>query len=188
MDPSSRIGAVPVFILKFALFASVCLPLWWLVVPYYSWVLGQVVGFFAIHVSGLPIQSMNVESDGILGTHTVLTFVTASGEMSSEIGRLVNNVPPFVLLVFATPGLALKRRVKVLAAGIGILVMTHIGFVTVAFAFAESVAGHQELAVAFGKFLVTLPFILWIVLAYWERLATLLNEESGLPPAARQED
>lgn len=188
MSPSSRIGTVPIFILKFALLAGVCLPLWWLAVPSYSWVLGQVVGFFEIHVFGLTIQSMHVESDGIMGTHTVLTFVTESGEMSSEIGRLVNNVPPFVLLVLATPGLALRRRVKVLATGIGILVTTHIGFVTVAFAFSESVARHPELAVAFGKFLVTLPFILWIVLAYWERLATLLNEESGLPQVTRQED
>lgn len=188
MKDSSRISAVPIFIVKFALFASVCLPLWWLVVPYYSWVLGQVVGLFGIYVSGLSIEALHVESDGIMGTHTVLTFVTATGEVSSEIGRLVNNVPPFVLLVLATPGLALKRRVKVLAAGIGILMMTHVGFVTVAFAFAEAVSDHQELAVALGKFLVTLPFILWIVLAYWERLAALLNEEPDLSPVTRQED
>lgn len=187
MNRSDRVKTVFVFLLKFSLFAPVCLVLWWLAVPSYIWLLGRVCGFILVHAVDFPLEAMAVTAEGVLNTRTFLVYVTPDGDVKSEIGRLVNNVPPYVILVLATPGLGVLRRMKILGIGTGILMTVHFLFLLASFTLIQRINESQEVGVAVGKFLLTLPFVLWIVLAYWDKLVALMTVESEgaeRPPTA----
>lgn len=164
------------FLLRFAVFAPVCLVLWWLIMPYYGWFIGQV----AAQVMGLfgePVSAVRIEADGILNTKTVLTLETSSSTQSDTIGSVVTNMAPFIALVLATAGLAVKRRLRVLATGAGILMASHIIYLVWAIALAPNVQEFTELPIIVAQIFITMPFLLWIVLAYWRRILEMMTPE-----------
>ncbi len=169
--------------LKFLVLAPACLVLWLLVLPGYAWVVGQVAGFLLEYVFRMPIDSMQVIKGGFLNTGTQLTFVMGPvTRWMSDLGDLVTNMAPFVALVLATSGLGVRRRLRILLIGLGIIFVSHV--VTIVFRFT---AGKTALPTAVGLISITLPFLLWIVLAYWDKLAAFLAENPQEPPRPRPE-
>ena len=156
---------------------------WWLFLPYYAHFLGFAVGAilkygFGVAVEGHGVSHYGLMSDaGLFNTGTRLSFKVGEADLAMPVGYMVNNVAPFLALVLATPGLKALRRLKVASLGTAILVISHVSFIVFAFKMGPSKVG-----VAIGKFCITLPFILWIVLAYWERLVELLDVVSSSAP------
>ncbi len=73
-------------------------------------------------------------------------------------------------LVLATKGLRLVRRLRILLYGCGILMVGHVLFIVVLMRFQEALKSASEVPTAVMQFYLTLPFLLWIVFAYWDRL------------------
>ncbi|HEO71048.1 MAG TPA: hypothetical protein ENN80_07275, partial [Candidatus Hydrogenedentes bacterium] len=159
------------FAVRFVVFAPLCLVLWWLVLPVYARILGAVSSAILEYIANVPIESYDVSNTGltnekgILNTGTRLTFLLDDGTPRTMpgLGSLVTNVAPFVALVLATSTLTLLRRAKIIAIGLPVLFAAHVGFVLIAF-----LAGASEFSTALAQLFITLPFLLWIVLAYWE--------------------
>lgn len=188
MGRGARFSAIALFCARFAVLAPACLALWWwLVVPPYVWALGQVCAWTLIHVAGMPIEALKVTSAGILNTETILVFVVDSRDHPIAVAHLVNNLPPFVILVLATSGLGVLRRLKVLGIGTGILVVCHAVFIVLVYVLAERIEQAPVWPVALGKFLLTLPFLLWIVLAYWEHVTAFFGDGRARNGAAERE-
>ncbi len=164
------------FLLRFALLVPVCLILWWLVMPYYGWLIGQIAAQF-MGLFGERITTVRIEVAGILNTETLLTLESASGTQSDMIGSVVTNTAPFIALVLATAGLTIKRRFQVMAAGAAILMASHIIYLVWAVAVAPNVGESPELPIVVAQIFITMPFVLWIVLAYWRTLLELMTPE-----------
>ncbi len=184
MNQPSHSRGILIFCLKFAVIAPVCMIVWWTVVPSYVWGLGQICAIIIVHAAGIPIEAMAVTSEGVLNTKTVLVFISEGNRQSMEIARFVNNLPPFVSLVLATPGLPVLRRMKVLAIGSAVLFASHAVFLVPFFVFAQRIEKAPELPLAFGMFLLTLPFVLWIALAYWDRVTAYFDDDASGGDAA----
>lgn len=188
MSERAQGAGIVLFCLKFGLFSALLLPLWWwLLQPIYVNVLGQVAGIFLRSVVQLPLEAVRVvvNEAGVLQSDTTLVYVRDSGEFPINVAYLVANVPPFVALVLATAGLGFARALKVLATGVGVLFVGQTIFIVIAFAYSERVERSPEIPTAFGLFLMTLPFLLWIVLAYWDRLGEFFEDaepEKETPP------
>lgn len=171
-----QVKTVLIFVLRFSIIAPGVLVLWWLLVPAYVWALGQVSGGIINSIVDAPLEAMKVISDGILNTHTSLVYFVEGRERTIEIAFIVNNVPSFVTLVLATAGLGFRKRLGILAIGMAILIADHFLFLVSSYVFRAQIAESPEVFVAFGKFSLTLPFVLWIVLAYWEGILALFSE------------
>jgi len=89
-----------------------------------------------------------------------------------DVGHLVTNVAPFIALVLATSDLGFWKRVKVLAIGISIIFVFHNLTIVLRF-----VAGRTTLPTAIGFIAITLPFLLWIVLAYWGKVIAYFGSD-----------
>jgi len=161
--------AIATFALKFALCLAILAPLWWWCIPYYGWLLLQGCGSILKFVLGMPILAGRIDAQGILNTSSLLVFNLDGHDTTMKFGLLVTNLPPFLALVLATPRLTTKRRLTVLAAGTGILTLTHGLFIIATLRFGTRIHAAQEIPTALTQFLLTLPFLLWIALAYWER-------------------
>ncbi len=189
MSGTPGIGRVAFFCLKFVAFSAVFLFLWWwMLQPAYAALLGWISGALLTHVAGIPIDSTYVEVDpgSVLSTKTDLVFVVEQIHYPIAIASLVANIPPYCALVLATPGLAVKRLMKVLSIGLGILAAGHVIFLVLVFVFSGQIQEAPEVPTAIGLFLLTLPFMLWIVLAYWDKVM-LLFEQPGETPAQKEE-
>lgn len=171
------------FFLRFAIAAPICLAAWWTVMPYYGWAIGQVsaqmMGLF-----GQRVDAVRIEPEGILNTATKLTFETPSGTGSDAIGAVATNLAPFVALVLATGGLTWQRRLRVLGIGVAILVASHIAYLVWAIALTPSLRESPEVRIIVAQVFITMPFILWIILAYWRHVLELVATE----PAPKKED
>ncbi|NJL71550.1 MAG: hypothetical protein HC888_07990 [Candidatus Competibacteraceae bacterium] len=180
-----RKRSILLFAAKFLCFVAVLVVLWWTVLPYYGFVLAQSTGATLRWVMQMPIEYARVEPHGFLNTESHLVFGLNEGSVmhtrSMPIAVLVTNVPPYWALVLATAGLALRRRVKVLFLGTGILVAGHFLFIVVASRFGPLMQG-SEVITAVAQFNLTLPFLLWIVFAYRFRLAAYLGETAAKTP------
>lgn len=188
------------FCLRFILCAPLCLVLWLVVMPLYTWLLGHVTGLVLTYILRAPIQdtvvafalsgdelAVNVAEGGVFGlshyyqlvfniivlaTRVQLTYVVDGHWLTmSAIGHLVANLAPFTALVLATPALPARRRLKIIAIGAAIIFVSH--GATIVFRFS---AGKTALPTAIGFLSITLPFLLWIVLAYWKKLRTYFIE------------
>jgi hypothetical protein len=60
-----------------------------------------------------------------------------------------------------------------------VLVIGHALYIILAFAFAESISRSPAIPTALAQLFLTLPFLLWVLLAYWEKLATFWCGESS---------
>ncbi len=179
MSRASGIGRIAFFCLKFLVLSAALLFLWWWKVqPHYVTLIGHITRAILEHIAREPIDGMlvQVNTAGVLSSETSLVWIIGERERSSSVAFLVANIPPYIALVLATPGLALKRIAKILLYGLGILATGHILFLTLAFVFSRQIQESPEVPNAIGLFLMTLPFMLWIVFAYWDKL-TLLFEE-----------
>ncbi len=166
-----------VFIGKFAVIAPLTLVLWWTIVPQYAWILGQAAGFILTHLVAMPIEALRVvtEESAVLNTDTSIEFTYRSQQFPFHIASIVNNLPPFLMLVLASPGIGWRRILKAMAIGLPVLMAGQVLFIVYAFRFAIQISENPEVPTAFGLFLMTLPFMLWIVLVYWEKISEYMN-------------
>jgi hypothetical protein len=196
---------------KFLVLAPVCLVVWLLLLQYYVRAVGESSSFLLKHVLKAPIvstyawnladykRSIQVpppppdEASApvrffhyvVRQTQTTLKIVveTKSTEPKEtqdwnmfDVGHLMVNVAPFVALVLATAGLGLLRRMWVMVLGIGLIFASHVLTVILGFSF-----GRTPLPTAIGFISITLPFLLWIVLAYWSQLTSFFADEPSAP-------
>lgn len=126
-------------------------------------------------LTAAPIESVTVVREGMFNTESSLSVEVGGQSRSFAIGLLVTNVAPFVALVLATGNLGVKKRVRILATGFGVLALCHLAFMTVLFALGDVTARAPRIAIALGQVFITLPFLLWIVLAYWDRIGELFS-------------
>ncbi|MFP4501759.1 MAG: hypothetical protein ACLFTT_12215 [Candidatus Hydrogenedentota bacterium] len=160
--------------------------LWWLAIPYYGDWLARLSGGILSGVFGMPLAWATVEPAGVLNTLSYLQFgwseeagVMAGTTSDLPVALLVTNMAPYLALVLATPGLSLLRRLIVLAVGAFILFAGHVAFIVLAFYFREQIAKAPDLPSAVAQFYLTLPFVLWIILAYWGKIARYLTEDDA---------
>ena len=185
MSTAGGVGRIAFFCLKFTVFSAVLLYLWWWKVqPQYVGLVGRIAGAILHYIAGEPIEAMKVEIDpaGVLSTKTALVFIAEGRRYPIDVSYLVANIPPYFALVLATPGLAFKRLFKVLLIGLAILATGHISFLVLVFVFSGQIQEAPEIPTAIGLFLMTMPFMLWIALAYWDKVILLFDEASGAPP------
>lgn len=175
MTPRTPTRTIALFALKFCVFLAVLAPLWWWLIPAYGWLLVQGCGSVLKFGLGMPILAGRIEAGGILNTGSHLVFHLEERVARMEIALLVTNLPPFLALVLATPGLAWRRRGTILLAGAGILVTLHALYIVVMMRFGAPLQAAAEIPTAVSQFLLTLPFLLWIVLAWWKRGETEKN-------------
>jgi len=164
-----------------ARFLALLLPLlaaWWMALPWYGWGLMQTSGVVLRSALGVPIISGTIQAEGVLNTDSHMTFTLGDGRTRTlKIALLVTNVPPFLALVLASPGLAWRRRLRALAIGTAILVAGHWIFIVVAMRWQDTLMRASEIPTAMIQFFLTLPFLLWIALAYWEKLVDLVTKD-----------
>ena len=162
-----------VFCLKFF---AIILPLlalwWWKLLPPYIEALGQLAGGLINALAGSPIQSMEVETnpDGVLTTDTILIYYINDRPGSIEIAKMANSLPPYIGLVLATAGIRILRKLVILAAGSLLIFGGHVAWVVTTYLFRVRFAESPEFPTALGQFWMTVPFILWIALAYWDKI------------------
>ncbi len=183
MSTQRRSQRIALFALKFLAIAPIFLVAWWMVVPTYSWILGQASGVMINAISARDIVALSVESGGILGTKTDLHLTTAAtgSDVSMTISLILRTAPGFALLVLATPALGIVRRLRALIIGAAVLFVSHILFVVLMylFVFGSDSPNAELIADVLGKFLLTMPFILWLTLAYWDKVMAFLSDEDG---------
>lgn len=172
---------------KFIVLAPICLVAWLWLLPQYTLVLGYTTSAIISRLMHIPIEKVVVTHDGngFLNTDTALAYMYAGhAPTMHDVGNLVCNVAPFIALVLATGGLGVWRRLGILAGGIAILFAFHVLTIVLRFS-----AGRTPLPTAVGFATITLPFLLWIVLAYRERLTAYISgDEAEDKPAAPPEE
>ncbi len=195
MSGAGGVGRIALFGLKFAILSACLLYLWWWKVqPQYVGLIGRIAGWILHNFSSVPIVGMKVEVDpsGVLSTETSLVFLAEGRRYPIDVAYLVANIPPYIALVLATPGLAFKRIWRALLIGLAILATGHILFLVLMFMFSGQAQESPEIPTALGLFLLTMPFVLWIALAYWDKVKLLFDEpeEPGTeqPDAAQPSD
>jgi hypothetical protein len=188
MSDASRMRPVFLFCLKFILVVPVCLVAWWGMVPAYTWGIGHLTSATLTAAAGADITGTAVERKGILNTGTELVFTVGGARRGMPITQVVSNVAPFLALVLATAGLSLRRRCAILAIGTGILILGHWAYLVFAFIFASRISASPHLPTALAQLFLTLPFLLWITLAYWGGLADLFGQEQDRSDGSDRSD
>jgi len=181
--PAPSLGRATLLLcLKFAVLAPICLVVWLWLLPAYTWLLGQATGLVLRVVLRVPIETVVVTRDGFLNTGTALAYALTNGHQPTmhDVGKLVTNVAPFIALVLSTSGLGLWRRVKVAVLGFVIIFLFH--GLTIVLRFV-STGSKLALPNTIGFIAVTLPFLLWIVLAYWDKLVVYFNDQGARDPS-----
>jgi hypothetical protein len=181
MSPGNR-GSVSYFplrlCLRFIVLAPICLVLWLLVMPAYAWFLGQVTMLILKYVFQYPIEYVTVANAALanMNMDTSLSYrMEGMARIMPDIGNLVANVAPYVALILATPKLHWLRRLRILGIGVVIIFAFHAATILLRF-----VAGRTSLPTAIGFIAITLPFLLWIVLAYWDKLLGYLGTDESI--------
>ncbi len=185
-DASVRKARLWLFVGKFIVGIVVLLGVWWgFLMLGYAWILGKVCALIAGTLLGMDVTQVELQPKGLFNTETLLNFVFSDKPHPFPVALLITNIPPFAALVLATSGLGIWHRLRVLLAGVGILFASHVLFVSVLLRFQEQLKTHPEVPTAIMQVIIaTLPFILWIRLAYWDRVSALLRE--GLEDANRR--
>lgn len=193
---------------KFVILAPICLLLWLEFLPVYTKIVGVTTGEVIRRTMHVPIDAVIVKhtaeavspgnkSDGesrfgygALNTDVALAFRYSNHEPTMEdIGHLVTNVAPFIALILATGGLGIWRRTRILITGVLILFAFHVLTITLRFweAFTHrALTGPTPLPAAVGFATITLPFLLWIVLAYWDKLTAYFNVDAPASEGERE--
>ncbi len=172
------------FCAKFVVFAAPLGAAWWYVLPQYAWVLMELSGGILRTLFSVPIESGSIEANGLLNTDTKLVFLIGGHALSTPVALLATNMAPYFALVLATGGIGWLRRIWILLLGAAILFAGHLLFLVLAVRFNGFVAEHPQLPTAILQFYLTLPFLLWLVLAYWDKLAAYMPDEADERPQA----
>jgi len=167
MPHEHRVRRLLWFAVRVLLAIPLCLVAWWLVLPGYAWILGQIAAVFLRFPGGYTIDGVTVETSGILNTSTMLGFKLGERNPSLPIAQLVSNVATYAALIVATSGISLKRRAAIAAIGFAILSAGHVAYLVLAFAFSNAMAHNPVVPTAIAQAFITLPFVLWIALGYW---------------------
>ncbi len=170
------------FGLRFLALALLFVPVWWLMAPYYGWLLVQSCGLLLRDVWSMPLTAGHIEPQGILHTESVLVFYLGEQATRMQFVKLITNLPPFVALMLATPGLGARHRLIATLLGAALLCVGHVLFIVLALAFAPTLQRHTEIPTALAQFFLTLPFLLWIVLAYAHTLSKPRREKAAPQP------
>jgi len=171
------------FLLKFLVLAAALVVVWWSLLPWYGYLLGQLAGGLARFVLGVPIVALRLEAQGLLNTDSMLAFDILTPDGASHITRkleialLVTNMVPYLALVLATSGIALARRVRILLIGAAILMAGHIFFLTLPLRYQEFLQRHSEIPTSITQFFLILPVLLWLGLAFRDKIAAYLADE-----------
>ncbi len=173
---------LPGFCLRFLVFVVVLEILWLLALPYYGQMLLQAAGIPLRYLFGVPIEAGRIEAQEILNTGTKLIYTVTGIERTMPLAKLAANIPPYIALVLATAGLAGKRRMRILLYGCAILCGFHALFIIIVLRFQEALLHVSEVPTAIIIFFLTLPFMLWIVFAYWDRILSRGQDKSGPKP------
>ncbi|MCX5771372.1 MAG: hypothetical protein NTZ09_14050 [Candidatus Hydrogenedentes bacterium] len=174
---------------KFIVLAPICLVVWLLVLPVYAHILAYAAGSIFRYGFGLNVMGIRVDAAGFLNTDTSLTYTIMTTEKAlPALGKLVCNIAPFVALVLATPRLKLVRRLRIIGIGTGLIFISHVAAVVIRLMGRGPVQGRTPLTTTVGFVSITLPFLLWIVLAYWGQLMAFLGDEPAAKPADKQAD
>lgn len=166
MADESHLRRVMLFALRLMLITPVVLALWWLSMPAYARVIGECAAI-VLRVMGYPIERVVVNAHGFLNTDTTLGFALGGAVPTAPISWVVTNVAIYISLILATRRMNWKRRARALGIGLATLIAAHIAHVVVFFAFAPAIERNPQIPTAIAQILITLPFLLWIVLAYW---------------------
>ncbi|GMV95095.1 MAG: hypothetical protein AMXMBFR82_48730 [Candidatus Hydrogenedentota bacterium] len=181
----NRIRRLLWFAVRVLLSIPVCLALWWLVLPAYAWAIGHAAALLLRFPFGFDIDGVTVEASGILNTGTLLGFQLGERNPSLPIAQLVSNIATYAALVIATSGIAWKRRALIAAIGFAVLAAGHVVYLVLAFAFADTMARNPVVPTAIAQAFITLPFVLWIALAYWAQ-ADWLRPRSDTATTAKE--
>ena len=184
MNGERKMLGLFLFMLRFIVLAVVLVCAWWSVLPLYGQVLVQAAGGAARFGFGVPVTGVAVHAEGLLNTGTVILFQLTDSEQhvierKMPVALMVTNLVPYLALVLATAGLALRRRLLVLLYGALIIVAGHILFITMLLSFQDSLKQVAEISTATIQFFLVLPFLLWIWFVYSERIAGYLSEEGA---------
>lgn len=165
---------------KFAILAPLCLVLWLVILPYYSTALGETSLVVLRSLFGYDITDVQTTVDpGFLNTGTRMVFsIGGRYRIMPDVGHLTANIAPFIALILATSGITLRRRFTALGIGVGIVFLSHVLTIVLRFT-----AGRTPFPTAIGFISITLPFLLWIVLAYREKVMEFFLEQSTAPVA-----
>ncbi|MCC6489818.1 MAG: hypothetical protein IT364_20180 [Candidatus Hydrogenedentes bacterium] len=169
MAQEDRIRRFLWFFAKVLVATPLCLAIWWLALPYYARCIGAVAGVVLRAGFGFPIDSVTVEPSGILNTGTTLGFTLRGQNPALPIAQLVSNIATYAALVLATSGVTWKRLLVIGAAGAGVLAVGHVVYLVLVFAYSSAMAENPVLPTAIAQAFITLPFVLWIALAYWSQ-------------------
>ena len=175
------------FALRFMLAATIIWPLWWYILPHYGWLIGQLSGTLISFPGGMKIDALLIETRESLmfNANTFLVFTHVGTEHPFHIASLISNIPPYFILILATPGIKLKKGLRALLIGLPIIATGHIAFITLTFILQTQIQKQPEIPTGIGYVFLTLPFILWITLVHWETISDYLNttEADSTPDA-----
>ncbi|MCC6153384.1 MAG: hypothetical protein IT367_06475 [Candidatus Hydrogenedentes bacterium] len=166
MADESQLRRVMLFALRLMLITPVVLASWWLSMPLYARAIGECAAIF-LRVMGYPIERVVVNAHGFLNTDTTLGFALGGAVPTAPISWVVTNIAIYISLILATRRMKWNRRAHALGIGLATLVAAHIAHVVIFFAFAPAIERNPQVPTAIAQILITLPFLLWIVLAYW---------------------
>jgi hypothetical protein len=179
--PRIGLGHILLLVVGFVVFSAIILPLWWYLMPWYAGLVGRIAGWLAGLLGAGPIEAVVVEPGGILNTQTEVTYVMEAARPSIEVANWLTNMAPYLALVLATPGITWGQRLRALLGGVAILVAVHILLLGVPLAFGRLVEAYPQVYVAIGFVSITLPFLLWLLLAYRRHLAAFLGGRPAPP-------
>lgn len=182
MANESHLRRVTLFALRLICVTPFVLVLWWLSMPAYAWVVAHVAAL-VLRFGGYPIEDVVITAHGLLNSDTTLDFVTRNKTRTMPVSWVVTNVAVFVALVLVTQRLTWKVRLRAVALGFAVLAVTHVTHIVVFFAFSKAIARNPQIPTAIAQVFITLPFLLWIVLAYWRSgVPEAVGKEAAPPP------
>lgn len=170
------------FCIKFLLLVIPLVLVWWLyALPWYGEFLKQVSGSILKFGMGMDIISGDLILEGLLNTESKLTFAIGAHEPAMPIVKLVSNIPPYIALVLATPALGLIKKIKLIGYGVALLSFCHVAFIVFALSIEEGQMDYSKIPTALAQFFITLPFLLWVIFAYWDRIMPINNNSPAQP-------
>lgn len=177
MDTGLKRSAV-LLVARFLLLAPLCLVLWLLILPYYVEILANVTALL-LSWTGYGTVEAGVKAAGFLNTETSLSFTFPNRSLTMPgVGHLLANMAPFLALVLATPRMKATRRMLVIGAGTIAIFLSHLATLIMRLPGpGDFQTGRTPFTTAVGFFSITLPFLLWIVMAYWGQLKAFLGED-----------
>lgn len=181
-----RVRSILFFALRFLVLMALGLFIWWQVMDAYvlgaGWTAQWPLRALGVHVEKVELwgkaHPMNQgERDPIIGI--VYTMRNGMPQGIGDLQRFYMNLPTFIALVLATWPLAWRRRLFALVVGSGVLVLIHIAYLVVMFFWHDVIRAHMEDAVRIQMVVMTtVPFLLWALLAYGERIREILGRSA----------